>query len=385
MNILLLTESVDSYATGSLVGAFEKKKHTVTIVRPKDLYLFVSNHQSGFDRVYRDVKGQMVRILANEFDIVYPRIGANLRFGATILNHLNFNVGIYSPIPADGLLMASDKFQTTQLCSQFGIRTPRTIMYYGGDSVDQLIEKVGGVPVVVKQLFGSQGTAVSLLDSMQAVRSVLDSFAKAGISVLVQEFIDAGGKDFRVFCVGGKVAASYQRVAPKGEFRANISGGGHGIKAEITKEEEYLCLLAAQAVDLPVAGVDFIRAKDGQPFLIEDNGNAGFHVEKVTGISVADAIVDFVEQDFALHGKDRNKVQADRRDTTQLLQNLTDEAKKVSKVIDPIINDEYLKSLLAEHKGETLDFTDREGQRQQRQLKSLSDLVYIMSQTFKIQ
>jgi hypothetical protein len=92
-----------------------------------------------------------------------------------------------------------------------------------------------------------------------------------------------------------------------------------------------------------------------------------------------------VEQDFALHGKDRNKVQADRRDTTQLLQNLTDEAKKVSKVIDPIINDEYLKSLLAEHKGETLDFTDREGQRQQRQLKSLSDLVYIMSQTFKIQ
>jgi hypothetical protein len=143
--------------------------------------------------------------------------------------------------------------------------------------------------------------------------------------------------------------------------------------------------LAAQAVDLPVAGVDIIRAKDGQPFLIEDNGNAGFHVEKVTGISVADAIVDFVEQDFALHGKDRNKVQADRRDTTQLLQNLTDEAKKVSKVIDPIINDEYLKSLLAEHKGETLDFTDRVGQRQQRQLKSLSDLVYIMSQTFKIQ
>ncbi len=326
MNALLLTESKDSYATKSLVRAFDS----------------------------REQNGEMVRIQANEFDIVYPRIGG-MRYGCTIPDHLHNNVGIYSPIPSSGILMASDKFQTIQLCSQFGIRTPRTLLYSGGDSVDQLIEKIGGTPVVVKQLHGSQGKGVSILESMRAIKSTLDSFAKAGITVLVQEYIEAGGKDFRVFCVGGKIIAYYQRVAPKDEFRANISGGGHGVIAPITKEEEYICLLAAQALGLPVCGVDFLRAKDGQPYLIENNSNPGFKIENFTGISVSNAIVEFVEQDFAEHGKDRNKLQQDRRDTTQLLQSLTDEAKKNSKIIDPIVNDDYLKSILTQHKCELLD------------------------------
>jgi len=385
MKVLLLTESKDSYATRSLVRAFESRGHIVTIVRPSEIYLFVSSNQSGFDRAYREQNGEMVRIQANEFDIIYPRVSGNLRYGAAILDHLGNNVGIYSPIPAKGLLAASDKFETIQLCSLYGIRTPRTLLYSGGDSVDQLIEKIGGVPVVVKQLHGSQGKGVSILDSMRAIKSTLDSFAKAGITVLVQEYIEAGGKDFRVFCVGGKVAAAYQRIAPKNDFRANISGGGHGIKAEISKEEEYMCLLSAQAVGLPISGVDFLRAKDGQPFLIECNGNPGFHAETVCGISVSKAIVEFVEQDFAEHGKDRNKAQQDRRDTTQLLQSLTEDAKKISKIIDPIVSDDYLKVILANHKGETLDYTDRNGQRQQRKLNSLTDLISVMSKTFKVQ
>ncbi|TSA37706.1 MAG: RimK family alpha-L-glutamate ligase [Porphyromonadaceae bacterium] len=385
MNVLLLTESTDSNATGSLVRAFENRKHTVAIIRPCDIYLFVSSHQSGFDRVYREEKGVINRVIASDYDTVYPRLGDNLRYGCAILDHLHSNVGIFCPIPTSGLLTASDKFETIQKCSQFGIRTPRTLLYSGGDSVDQLIEKIGGMPVVVKQLHGSQGKGVAYLDSMGAVRSTLDSFSKANIPVLVQEYIEASGTDFRVFVVGGKAVASYKRVAARGDFRANISQGGQGIKADISKEEEYMCLMAAQAVGLPIAGVDFLRAKDGQPFLIEVNGNAGFHIEKVTGISVSKAIVAFTEQDFAQHGNDRNKLQQERRDTTQLLQSLTDEAKKTSKIIDPIVNDDYLKEILTQHKGEMLDYTDRSGQKQQRKLNSLTDLIAVMSQTFKIQ
>ena len=384
MKVLLLTESTGSEATTSLARAFKNRNHEVTIVKPSDLHLFVSSNESGLDRVYREGKGIVNRLLAKEFDLVYPRLGGNLKFGTAILQHLQHNLGICCPIKAEALLAASDKFRTTQLCSQFGIRTPKTVLYASGGSVEQLVNKVGGVPVVIKQLSGSQGVGVSILDSMRAVRSTLDSFRKAGVNVLIQEYIDTGGKDYRVFVVGGKVVATYMRVAPKGDFRANISGGGTGIKATITKQEEFMCLLAAQAVGLPVSGVDFVRAKTGEPYLVELNGNPGFFIEKVTGISVSRPIVAFCEGEFEKFQHDRKKTGQARRDTRHLMDELMLETKKVSKILNPVLKDQYLQSILNQYKGQVLDYTDREGKPQSRKLNSMNDLVYIMSQTFQV-
>ncbi|MFA5814264.1 MAG: RimK family alpha-L-glutamate ligase [Bacteroidales bacterium] len=385
MNILLLTDSTDSNATMILDRAFESRGHTVTKVRPSDLSLLVSNNASGFDRVYLERKGIVSRILSKEFDLVYPRISGNLRYGVAALDHLKNNVGIHCPIPTVGLLCASDKFFTTQRVSQAGIRTPLTLLFSGSGSVELLIDKVGGVPVVVKQLTGSQGDGVSILDSKRAVKSTLESFAKSGIRVLLQEYIESAGRDFRVFVVGNRVVAAYQRIAPREDFRANISGGGKGVPAKITKEEEFMCLLAAQAVGLPVAGVDFIRSKNGEPYLIEVNGNPGLHVQKVTGIDVAQAIVSLVEQDFAKHQKDRPRHQQERWGTQELMNDLTVQAKKVSRMLDPVVKDEYLKSILAHYRGQTLDYVDCNGQTRQRKLNTLTDLITVMSQTFKIE
>lgn len=384
MTILLLTETVNSDATRSLIKAFQKRGHKVSIVSPSSLSLYVSNNQSGFDRTYRIEDGAVARILAKDFDVVYPRIGRNLKQGCLILDHLKNNLGIHCPISSEGLLLAADKFQTTQRCSKEGIRTPRTLICSDAAFADQLIQKLGGLPVILKQLNGSKGVGVSILESRMAARSTLQSFQKAGVTVLLQEYIDASGKDFRVFVVGGRVVAAYQRISPKGDFRANISGGGSGVKANITKEEELICLRAAQAIGLPVAGVDFMRSKSGEPFLIEVNGNPGFHVEKVTGISVSDAIVRFVEADFATHRRDFSKEQTKRRVNNGLMEELTIKAKKANRILDPILKDRYLSDLLLQYHGKTIHYTDRDGQRQERRLNSVRDLLFVMSQTFLI-
>lgn len=385
MRVILLTEAIRSEATRSFSRSFEKRGHTVTLVQPSELSLFVSSHESGFDRTYQFKNGVIGRIASKSFDVVYPRIGNNLRFGTAILDHLHHSLGIYCPIPSRGLLIASDKFQTIQICSQNGIRTPKTILYSKADPIEQLVGKVGGPPVVVKQLTGSQGVGVSVIDTMRGVRSTLESLQKAGITIILQEYIEANGRDVRAFVVGNEVIAAYQRIAPKGDFRANISGGGTGANVKLTKEEEIMCLRAAWAIGLPISAVDFIRAKSGEPYFIEQNGNGGLYIERQTGISVTSAIVRFVEQDFALHRNDHEKDQQQRRGTQQLLSEIALQTKQVGRILDPLRRDEYLNSLLKEHRGETLDYTDRNGVRQHQKLNSLKDLVTIMSQMFKIQ
>jgi len=385
MNVLLLTESVNSDATGLLVKEFQNRKHIVTVVRPSDLSLLVSNNTSGFDRVYRQKKGIVSRILSREFDLVFPRCGGNLRYAIAVLDHLTNNLGIFCPIPTEGILCASDKFFTTQRLSQAGVRVPLTLLFSGSGSIEHLIDKVGGIPLVIKQLSGSQGVGVSIIDSRRSLKSTLQSFTKSGVRVLLQQYIESSGRDFRVFVVGNRVVASVQRIAPRGDFRSNLSLGGQGVPAKITMLEEQMCLLASQTVGLPISGVDFIRAKNGTPYLIEVNSCPGLKIQQISGINVAQAIVSFSEQDFEKHKNDHNRSQQERRETHQLLDELANQAKKVSRMIDPITRNAYLKGVLTQYRGQTLDFTDRKGQRQQRKLNTLTDLIFVMAETFKIQ
>jgi len=208
MRVLLITENSQSLASISLRNAFEKRKHTITIIKPSQLVPLVSDRPSGFDLMYTKQAGDVNRLMGKQYDLFFPRIAGNLQYSTMILRHLQNNVGIFSPIPIDGLLVASNKFLTLQKCSQVGLRTPRSILYTPDVPVEHLINKVGSLPIVAKFLTGSQGRGISIFDTLRGARSGLESFNKAGIPILIQEFLPSGGKDLRIFVVDNQVIAS---------------------------------------------------------------------------------------------------------------------------------------------------------------------------------
>jgi ribosomal protein S6--L-glutamate ligase len=293
MNFLILSNQ--TFVSKHLKEAIEKAGHSYEHRRPNDLYLYVSESENGYDRLYDASLDKPLRLKAKDYDAVISRIGSSLDFGASILLHLTENLGIYCPQTADGLLTARDKMKTTQKLSSKGLKVPRTIMAKNPVHPEFLVEKIGGLPAIAKLLVGSQGKGVMILESALQTNTMLESFNKVEIDLLLQQYIEAGAKDIRAIVVGNEVVVAMERSGKK-DFRANISQGGTGKKIELSEADKQTCINAAHAIGLDFAGVDIIKDTDGTTYVIEVNSNCGERIINITGVNYFEALVKYCER-----------------------------------------------------------------------------------------
>ena len=232
-----------------------------------------------------------------EYDAVIPRIAAtHTFFGTSVVRQFEI-IGTYCLNGSLGITRSRDKLRSLQTLARKGIKIPSTGSTHSTNDVGGLIDTVGGAPLVIKLLEGTQGLGVVLARSRKAAESVIQAFSGLESDILVQDFIDeAKGSDLRVFVVGGRVVAAMMRTAAKGDFRSNVYRGGSAKKVRITKEEEKMAVRSARELKLSVAGVDIIRSKKG-PMILEVNSSPGLEgIETASEINVAEQIIKYIER-----------------------------------------------------------------------------------------
>jgi ribosomal protein S6--L-glutamate ligase len=253
-------------------------------------------------KCYMDItsKAPMVhyqnRIL-DSYDAIIPRIGASITFyGTAVLRQFEM-MGVFSLNESVAISRARDKLRSLQLLSRKGLGLPVTGFAHSTKMTQDLIKLVGGAPLVIKLLEGTQGKGVVLAETDKAAESVIDAFREMDANILVQEFIkEANGSDIRCFVIGDEVVASMMRTARPGEFRSNLHRGGTAKIIEITDEERQVAIDATKALGLNVAGVDLLRSKSG-PLIMEVNSSPGLNgIETSTGKDVAGMIIEYLEK-----------------------------------------------------------------------------------------
>jgi ribosomal protein S6--L-glutamate ligase len=241
------------------------------------------------------------------FDAAIPRIAASHTFfGLAVLRQFEM-MGIYPLNESVAIGRSRDKLRSLQILARDGINLPVTAFANDTKRTDDLLDIVGGAPVVIKLLEGTQGIGVVLGETPKSAKSVIDAFHGANIAILVQQFVkEAEGSDIRAFVIGGKVVATMERRGPEGEFRSNLHRGGTARSIEITTEERRMAVKAARSMGLNVAGVDMLRAASGT-MVVEVNSSPGLEgVENATGVDVAGAVIGFLEKN-AKPGRTRTK------------------------------------------------------------------------------
>lgn len=298
MKIALLSRNRQLYSTRRLVEAAQQRGHEVTTLDVLRCYMNVTSHRPSIH--YRGEE-------LEQFDAVIPRIGASVTsYGTSVLRQFEM-MGTYPLNESVAIARSRDKLRALQLLSRRGIGLPVTGFANKPDDIQDLIKMVGGAPLVIKLLQGTQGIGVVLAETRKAAESVIESFLGLNASVLVQEYIkEAGGSDIRCFVIGDKVIASMKRQAREGEFRSNIHRGGTASLIKITPEERSTAVRAAQTMGLNVCGVDILRSNHG-PVVMEVNSSPGLEgIETVTSKDVAGQIIDFLEK-HKKQGKTRTR------------------------------------------------------------------------------
>ncbi|MFM6452922.1 MAG: 30S ribosomal protein S6--L-glutamate ligase, partial [Planktothrix sp.] len=236
-----------------------------------------------------------------KFDAIIPRIGASKTFYGTIIVRQFELMGMLTLNGSQGIIRSRDKLNALQILAKEGINLPKTAFSTSIKEIDHLIEQVGGTPLIIKLLEGTQGMGVILADSYQSAKSVIEAFQGLNIDILVQEFIqEANGSDLRCFVIGDQVVAAMKRLSNPGEFRANLHRGGKAENVKLTPEERNMAIKSAKVMGLKVAGVDMIRSDQG-PLVLEVNSSPGLEgIETVTGIDVSDKIIEFLEKNIMI-------------------------------------------------------------------------------------
>jgi ribosomal protein S6--L-glutamate ligase len=230
-------------------------------------------------------------------DAIIPRIGASVTFyGAAVIQQFEM-MGVKTPTSAAGLLKSRDKLRSFQFLSRSGVGLPKTVFSNHAKNVKNVISSVGGVPLIVKLLEGTQGLGVVLVEHMSAAKSVIEAFNTIQARFLVQEYIEESrGTDIRAIVVGGKVIASMVRKGNPDEFRSNLHRGGKGTNYALSAAEGETALKAAKALDLDFCGVDILQSNRG-PLVLEVNASPGLEgIERATGVNVAAEVIKFLEQ-----------------------------------------------------------------------------------------
>ncbi|MQM39610.1 Ribosomal protein S6--L-glutamate ligase [wastewater metagenome] len=298
LQIHVLSRNARLYSTRRIVEAGRERGHTMRVVDPLRCYVKISAH-----RPEVHYKGDIL----DSPDAVIPRIGASVTFyGTAVLRQFEM-MGVFPLNESVAITRSRDKLRSMQLLARRGIGLPVTGFAYSPDDNEDLISLVGGAPLVIKLLEGTQGKGVVLAETTKAAESVIDAFHGLNAYFLTQEFIrEAGGADIRCFVVGNRVIASMKRQAKEGEFRSNVHRGGAATPIRITPEERQTAVRAARIMGLNVAGVDIMRSNHG-PVVLEVNSSPGLEgIETSTGKDVAGAIVQFIEKEGKA-GKTRTK------------------------------------------------------------------------------
>ncbi|MGB3615120.1 MAG: 30S ribosomal protein S6--L-glutamate ligase [Elainellaceae cyanobacterium] len=300
MKIVILSRKASLYSTSRLKQAGEANGHTVSVIDYLRCYMNITSHRPQV--IYQG------NPLA-DVDAVIPRIGASKTFYGTAVVRQFEMMNVFTTNESQAISRSRDKLRCLQLLARKGIGLPVTGFAHSTKDIHGLIDVVGGAPLVVKLLEGTQGIGVVLAETTQAATSVIEAFRGLDANILVQEFIkEAKGMDIRCFVVGDKVIASMKRQGAPGEFRSNIHRGGSAEKIRLTPEERSTAARAAKAMGLRVAGVDILRSNHG-PVVMEVNSSPGLEgIEAATGVDVAGKIIEFLEKSVT-SGSPKDRVQ----------------------------------------------------------------------------
>lgn len=297
MRIAILSNGPGNYSTKRLKEEAKRRGHEVKVIKYRDCYASIEQNNPTVSYRGEDL---------TKFDAIIPRIASYMtRYGTAIVRQLEMQ-GVYTLSSSISINRSRDKLRSLQLLAKYGVGIPKTVFSRNSTDIDDLIDKLGGTPVIIKLATGTHGSGVVLAESKKAARSVLQALYltnEDGTNVLIQEYIkESAGTDIRVFVVGSRVVASMKRQSLDDDFRSNLHKGGEGVPIKLTEEERKMAVKAARAMGLNVAGVDMMRSQRG-PLVLEVNASPGFGIEKITGRDVTTPIIEYVEQ----NAKRRNK------------------------------------------------------------------------------
>lgn len=287
MKIGILSRNPKLYSTSRLLEEAIASGHECSVIDTLKCYMDISSAKPAV--WYRG--SQLDRL-----DAIIPRIGASItNYGTAVIRQFEM-MDTYALVGSIPLGRSRSKLRALQLLSRKGLGMPATGFAHDISNTRQLIKLVGGAPVVVKLLEGTQGRGVVLAETAKAAESVIEAFKELGADFLVQEFIkEAGGSDVRCFVIGNRVVAAMERTSAAGEFRSNLHRGGSAKLTKLTAVERRTALKAAQTMGLNVAGVDMLRSDRG-PLVMEVNSSPGLRgIEEATGVNVAGKIIEFIE------------------------------------------------------------------------------------------
>lgn len=297
LRIAILSNGPGNYSTRRLRQVARQRGHDVRVVKYKDCYASIEKNNPTVRYEGEDLA---------QFDVIIPRIASYMtKYGTAIVRQMEMK-GVYTVSSSLAISRSRDKLRSLQLLAKAGVGIPKTVFSRNSADIDDLLERLGGTPVIIKLARGTHGNGVVLAETKKAAKSVLQAFYlsnEEGTNILLQEFVEeSAGTDIRVFVIGGRVVASMQRQSLDDDFRSNLHKGGDGSAIKLTEEERKMAIRAAKAMGLNVCGVDMMRSVRG-PLILEVNASPGFGIEKVTGRDVTTPLIEYIER----HAKRRNK------------------------------------------------------------------------------
>lgn len=302
MNIAILSRDTRLYSTQRLKEAGESRGHHVEIIDHMKCVLFIEKKNPVV--LYQGKK-------LDYFDAIIPRIGASVTFyGAAVVRQFEM-MKVFTAIESQALIRSRDKLRCLQVLSRAGLGMPKTIFMDYSRDTEGVVEAVGGAPVVIKLLEGTQGLGVVLAENKKAAKSVIEAFHGVKTRIIVQEFIkEAKGADIRALVVDGEVVGAMKRQAREGEFRSNLHRGGTASIVKLSRQEKHDAILAAKKMGLGIAGVDMLPSKRG-PMIIEVNSSPGLEgIEGATKADIAGKIIQYLEKNAVGKKIQKDKINA---------------------------------------------------------------------------
>ena len=299
MRFVILSRGPRLYSTRRLAQAARARGHTVNVMDPLDFTMHVATRKPGL--LYRSKP-----VDARRIDGVILRIGASITFyGLAVVRQFEM-LGVTALNESQAIARSRDKLRSFQILSRHDVGLPETGFAHRPAHIHEVMRQLGGPPVVIKLLEGTQGAGVVLAETFKAAKSVLDAFHAIDQNILVQHYVaESEGEDIRALVVGRKVVAAMTRKAVEGEFRSNLHKGGSAQEAKLSLPERKTAVAAAVALGLNVAGVDILRSKDG-PVVMEVNSSPGLEgIEKATKCNVADEMIAYLERNVRRSTRDR--------------------------------------------------------------------------------
>lgn len=301
MKIAVLSRNRTLYSTRRLVEAGQKRGHEMDVLNHTRCFMVA---ESDNPHVYYGDH------LVEPLDAIIPRIGASITFyGSSVIRQFEMQK-VFTTCSSLALVRSRDKLRSLQILTKAGVGIPKTAFAKYPSDINNLIKMVGGTPLIIKLLEGTQGKGVVLAETRKAAKSVIEAFYGLDANILVQEFIqEAKAADIRAFVIDGKVVGAMMRQGKEGEFRSNLHKGGVGMPVVLTKAEKNVAINAVKALGLKVAGVDMLQSDRG-PLVIEVNSSPGLEgIETTTGLDIAGKIIQYIENNVQhSHEKLKDKV-----------------------------------------------------------------------------